>query len=102
MAGINIVDSVKILGEDDASEAIVDQYNKALSVITTEHEKIHDGKGYTVSLDFIIPAAGFIDILMVNPALNWPHLRYYASETTGAPCQICFFREPTVNDNGSL
>ena len=102
MGAINIVDEVKILGEDGSSEAIVDQYNKALAIIATEHQKIHQGKGYTLSLDFIVDTNSYQDILLVNPALSFPHFRYYATETTGAPCEICFLREPTASDNGVL
>ena len=101
MAGINIVDSVK-LTDANGNIAEVDQYVNNLGVIVTEHKKIHDGKGFTFNHNLLIEENGTYDVLLVNPAGNYPHLRYYALESTGAPCEICLFKDTVTADDGDL
>jgi len=102
MGSINIVSKIRILGDDNITQAIVDQYTQSLNTINVEHNKIHQGKGFTFAHECVVPAEGEKILLLDNPIGNYPHLRYYAIETTGAPAEICFHREPTVSVQGTL
>lgn len=98
MAGINIVDEVKIT--DGTNDVEVDQYSKALNVIDSVHKQIHDGVGFTYTKDFIIEANSEEILYIKNPTLNFPHLRVYAVEVTGSPGEVCLFKDTTASDDG--
>lgn len=101
MGSINIVDAVKIT-DNEGNIADVDQYTNNFGIIATEHKKIHEGKGFTFNKNFIVPKNGYLDVLIVNPAGNFPHLRYYGIEATGAPCEICLFENVITNTDGDI
>ena len=100
MAGGNIVDAIKLT--DGTTIAEIDQFSKALNTIDTEHKKLHDGLGYTVAKNFIVGAGDAVEVLLVNPLLNFPHLRIYVVEATGAPSEVCFNRNVTVSVSGDI
>lgn len=100
MAGIRIVDEIKIT--DGVNDVEVDQYNNALNVIDTEHKKIHDGKGYTFAKNFIVDANASEEILLINPSLNFPHLRIFVVEVTGAPSEVCLKSGITASVSGDV
>ena len=100
MAGGNIVDAVKLTNGTTTVE--VDQFSKSLVTIDTEHKKLHDGLGYTFSKNFIVGTGASVEVLLVNPLLNFPHLRIYVVEATGAPSEVCFNKNVTVAVSGDI
>jgi len=80
----------------------VEQYSVATNVIQTEHARIHAGEGYTVTAKFTGVANGASkDILLSNPAANFPHLRIYSVESEKAPANIILYEGATVSADGT-
>lgn len=100
MGAINIVDKVKIT--NGTTDVVVDSITAALNVITSEHKKIHDGDGFTYNADFILGPLEKIDILLVNPAGSYPHFRFYAVEASGAPGEVCLYKDTITSADGNL
>jgi len=91
--------SVKIISEDGKTVADVDQFTNGLRVISTEHWKVHDGKYFITSWDVVVDSCCDLDILIKNPAVNFPHIRSFIIHSSTAPVDIKVFEWTTVSDD---
>jgi hypothetical protein len=87
--------------EGDTQAIRIDKHNHAIVTIETEHEKIHDHKGFSCSAKYAISAGASLDILMINPALNFPHLRFFSVTSTGGPCDVEVYEDTTISATGT-
>lgn len=75
--------------------------SKAIIVIELEHSKIHQGKGWEVSIEAgsIGAGASFNVLYKINEGR--PHLRNYSVAVSDGPVTVRLFEEPTVTANGT-
>ena len=75
--------------------------SKAIIVIELEHSKIHQGKGWEVSIEAgsIGAGASFNVLYKINEGR--PHLRSYSVTVSDGPVTVRLFEEPTVTANGT-
>jgi hypothetical protein len=97
---------ILIYGKDqiltDSYSAIpVDRSGRYVPIIEPEHTRIHEGVAYIHSHEHIALNNENVDHLLVNPAGNFPHLRWWRFITTASPGMVAIFRSPTTTDNGS-
>lgn len=87
--------------EDKIKEFSLDQYSKACKVIVQEHSKIHDGVGYQCTIKLTVVKSTSAEILLVNPSLNFPHLRNFSVKASSAPGTVDLYKGTTVSANGT-
>lgn len=79
----------------------VDSATGAVQTIDWEHSRIHSSKAFLVNGKHTIANGASLDILLSNPAGNYPHLRAATANVTGAPFDVCIYEAPTVSANGT-
>lgn len=78
----------------------LDRDGRYVPIIEPEHTRIHEGVAYIHSHEHIVANNGVIDHLLINPARNFPHLRWWRFIATAAPGAVSVYRSPTVSDIG--
>ncbi len=86
----------------DTQAIRIDKYNHAIVIMATEHEKIHDHKGFSCSGKHVVTAGATLDLLMINPSLNFPHLRYFSVTSTGGPCDVEVYEDTVISATGTV
>lgn len=71
-----------------------DSLTSTLRTIEIEHALSHDGKAFVCTTVASVASTGHYDILLVNPTSNFPHLRFWDWEATGAPGTIELYEGP--------
>lgn len=79
----------------------VDSVTGAVQTIDWEHSRIHSSKGFLLNGKHTIANGASLDVLLSNPAGNYPHLRAVTADVTGAPFSIYIYEAPTVSANGT-
>ena len=82
----------------------VDALGGGLVMIETEHQHIHEGTAFHMSHYLSSLDAGDVNahnILLKNPAGNFPHLRSYHGVGTGGPLRIRLFEGVTISADGT-
>lgn len=95
--------STSIINSGDIdTEVAVDTINNSIVTIESEHYRIHQGQAYraTVQASSLASSASF-DVLLDNPAANYPHLRSYSGKITGGPCDVFFYEGTTTSAAGT-
>lgn len=87
--------------DGDTQSYRVDKHNHAIVIIETEHEKVHDHKAFGCARKHTVTAGVTLDILMINPSLNFPHLRFFKVTSTGGPCDVELYEDTTISATGS-
>lgn len=93
----------------DTTETLFTPYqdanSNAIGTIRQEHFQVHQGNYYTASHSATIDDSGganpILDILMSNPANNYPHFRGFHVQSDGGPFDVDFYEGPTVTANGT-
>ena len=65
-----------------------DLFTHSLTTIDSDHRVIHDGRGFTVSVDGMLPAAGSATLMAVIPQGTWMHWRFGAVGVDDTPVRI--------------
>jgi len=71
-----------------------DSLTSANRTIEIEHALSHDGRGFICTEVVSMASGATFDVLIVNPTSNFPHLRFWDWETTGAPATIELWEGP--------
>lgn len=95
--------SSSIVNPADATvQVAVDSIGEGLVVIDADHYRVHLGQAYFSSLKISTLGAGAsFDILLTNPADNYPHLRSFAGVMTSGPCDVFVYEDTTVSSAGT-
>ena len=80
-----------------------DSLTSTLRAIEIEHALSHDGKAFVcTNITSAVANGANADTLLINPTSNFPHLRLWDYETTGAPATIELWEGPfTVSNTGT-
>ena len=70
--------------------------------ITLEHNKIHKGEGWNVSIETGSISAGANYDVLFKVLTGYPHLRQYSITATEAPTTIRLYESPTVTAEGTI
>jgi hypothetical protein len=93
-----------VLGEDQilgGNQPIpVDRGGRYVPIISAEHTRIHESLGFTCTGKSTVANAASFDILIKNPAGNFPHFRFYAFSSDGAPSDVFLYEGTTVSGDG--
>lgn len=87
--------------EQTSSQRAVDPYTGAVIGIDLEHARIHEGRGFAVSLTASVANAANFDLLLKNPAASHPHLRLYKITAQDAPGTVRLYENPTTTLDGA-
>lgn len=99
MAGINIVDEIKI--KDSADDLLgIDGITGSANTIIVEHAMIHAGKGFFLSHEDIVDTGDFFDILFITPSDKDVHLMTHKIVSTVSPGEFCLYEGTTVSASG--
>lgn len=79
----------------------IDRLSNAANIIEVEHKKIHDGKGFTTSDNFVIANNETYSLLLQNPLGNFPHIRSYNVSATNNPMVIELLEGVTWSTSGN-
>lgn len=79
----------------------VDTFSGAVETIDWEHSRIHSSKGFLVNGKHTIANGASLDVLLSNPAANYPHLRAIEIAATAAPFDARLYEGVTVSANGT-
>ena len=100
LAGDPVVQGVdQILGGN--APIPVDRDGRYVPVIAEEHTRIHESKGFTLTGKRTVASGSRINILIKNPAGNFPHFRFYAFASEKAPADIFLYEGTTVSVDGT-
>jgi hypothetical protein len=75
--------------------------SKAIIVIELEHSKIHQGKGWEISIEAGTIGAGASFNVLYKINEGRPHLRNYSVTVSDGPVTVRLFEAPTVTANGT-
>jgi len=94
-------------GEDKISGGFqplpVDRSGRYVPILEAEHTRVHEGVAYICSGKTTgLNIGDNFDLLLKNPANNYPHLRVYRFDVDNAPADIYFYSAPTTTDDGTL
>lgn len=77
-----------------------DQYTECTGVIDSAHLKVHEGKSYFFSyLNAAVASAANVDILLNNPASNYPHITTLIG--AGGNSSVAMFEGVTTSADGT-
>lgn len=79
----------------------VDRSGRYIPIIAEEHSRIHEALGFTCTGKATVANGANFDILIKNPADNFPHFRFYAISSENAPADIFLYEATTVSADGS-
>ena len=79
----------------------LDRNGIAVPVIDSDHSRIHKWQGYSASNKFTgLNTGDSFDILLRNPAFNFPHLRVFEFDSDKSPWDIMLYEAPSTTDDG--
>jgi hypothetical protein len=100
MGGKVFRDDLSVLSWPDLLTNAADA-SGALITINLEHSKIHQGKGWNVSIETGSIAAGANYDVLFKVLEGNPHLRQYSVTATETPATIRLYENPTVTADGT-
>lgn len=96
------IQSLKIINNDDGTYTPTSYINNtSIMIITPEHDKIHNGRGFECSGKASI-TSGASFLILIQTANCLTHLRLIHMDLTGAPADIYLYESPTISNNGTL